>query len=54
MVQTKEFQAWHRVETARRLQGKGQKSIDELVDEEMTPDKLRIEVRCGDSWCPEK
>lgn len=42
MVESKPFKAWHRVETARRL---GLRSVDEIVDEDMRPENLKIEAR---------
>lgn len=42
MVETKEFKQWHRVETARRL---GAKTPEQLVEEQLTPGNLKIEVK---------
>lgn len=42
MTETKEFKAWHKLEVARRL-GKITKTVDEIVDEQMRSENLRIE-----------
>jgi protein subunit release factor B len=45
LVETPKFQAWHKAETARRL---GQpRPIDEIIDEQMRPENLKIEVLAG-------
>jgi len=41
-AETKQFKAWHRVETLRRL-GK-LKDIDRIVDEQMQDKNLRMEI----------
>lgn len=43
MAETTEFKAWHKLEVARR-QGYDQRSVDEIVDEMMSPENLKIEV----------
>lgn len=51
MAKTPEFRRWARLEAARRA---NTKSIDEVVAEMMTPDKLRVEVRDeSGKWAPE-
>jgi protein subunit release factor A len=50
MAATKEFKAWHRIETARRM---GAKSVDELVDEAMQPHNIKTEVHDEQGrWVP--
>lgn len=41
MAETKEFQTWVRCEAARRM---GEKSVDEVVEEMMSPQNMKIEV----------
>lgn len=47
MGQSKAFQTWARMQAAKIM---GQPSIDDLVDQEMTRDKLKVEVREGQEW----
>lgn len=47
MASSDTFKKWHRLETARRL---GQPSIDDVVEKEMDPANLRIEVRVEGKW----
>lgn len=47
MAQSKEFQVWVRVKVAELASGK---TIDELVLEEMHPDKIRVEYRTEKGW----
>jgi protein subunit release factor B len=42
LVASPKFLAWHKLECARRM---GQRSIDEIVDEQMKPENLKIEFR---------
>jgi protein subunit release factor A len=48
MAATKAFKAWHRIETARRMQGRDYKSVDERVEEAMAPNNLKIEGKDAD------
>lgn len=47
MAESKEFTAWVRLRAAEIATGK---TIDELVEEQITPDKLRIEYRTDNGW----
>jgi protein subunit release factor B len=47
MVESKEFQAWHRLKVAELTNGK---TIDELVEETMCDENLKIEVRTSKGW----
>lgn len=47
MAQHPKFKAWHRLECAKR---RGQKSIEQLVEEDMDPSKIKIEVRVDGVW----
>jgi protein subunit release factor A len=49
MAESPAFKGWHKRETARRL---GQPSVDDLVDREMAPEKLRVETGFGGKWVP--
>ena len=40
LIETKEFKAWHKLESARLM---GQKSIEEIVDEQMKEENIRVE-----------
>jgi len=42
MAESPAFKTWHRVETARR---RGEKSVEELVEESLRSDLLRFEVQ---------
>lgn len=42
MAKTKIFQNWNRVEAARRM---GQKTTEELVEEQMAPHNIKTEIR---------
>lgn len=51
LVETKEFQRWHKSEVSRRLgvaasptAGSGEETIDDIVDKMMAPENLRIET----------
>lgn len=50
MAETPVFRAWVYVEAARLA---GKPSIDQLVEEELQPEKLKIEVRAGNGWVVE-
>lgn len=43
LVETKEFKAWHAIETARRLYGEFK--VEEIVKMELQPENLRFEVK---------
>lgn len=45
------FRAWARSVAAEIATGK---TLDERVDEEMTPDKIKVEVRVNGKWTEEK
>ena len=45
LVTSDTFQRWHRVEVSKRL---GQKSVDDLVEEAMQPQHIKVEVRNGE------
>jgi protein subunit release factor B len=47
MAQSKKFQQWVRIEAARRM---GQKTPEQIVDELMQPEKLKVECRTADGW----
>ena len=47
MAKTPAFQAWVRRIAAEITTGK---SIEERVEEEMAPEKLKVEVREGEKW----
>ena len=48
MLETKEFKTWHRITTAELITGK---SVDDLVEEAMQPEQLKIEVKDeNDRW----
>jgi protein subunit release factor A len=47
MAQTKEFQLWARLKAAELSTGK---TVDELVEEDMRPEKLKVEVRTQKGW----
>lgn len=47
MADTKLFKLWHRIEVSRRITGK---SIDQIVDESMAPENLKIEVKEEGRW----
>ena len=47
MVETKAFQAWARLVAAELRTGK---SLEERVEEEMTPDKIKVEVKKDGKW----
>ncbi len=47
MAETKAFRAWHKRVTAELLTGK---SVDDLVEEAMEPQHLRVEVRGEKGW----
>lgn len=50
MINTKEFKNWHRIECARRM---GAKSVDQLVEEAMQPQHIRVETLNEKSqWIP--
>lgn len=42
MAESDQYQAWARLKAAELVHGK---SLDQLVDEAMTPEKIRVEVR---------
>jgi protein subunit release factor A len=42
LTQDARFLSWHRAECARRL---GQKPVEEIVDEMLTPGNIKVEVR---------
>jgi protein subunit release factor A len=47
MVRSREFQNWLRIESAARL---GSRSIDDIVDEQMSPANIRTEVKENGKW----
>lgn len=47
MAGTPQFKAWLKVETAKRL---GRKSIDQIVDEMMTPANIKTEITVNGRW----
>jgi protein subunit release factor A len=48
---TPEFRLWHRLETARRL---GQPSIEDIVDDQMKPSNLKVDVQDEKGrWTPD-
>lgn len=47
MATSKEFKQWLRIETARRITGK---SIDQLVDEAMALENIKVEVQVDGRW----
>jgi protein subunit release factor A len=50
MAETRTFKAWHLIETARRGGGK---SIEQLVDEAMAPENIRVEGKDDEGkWTP--
>lgn len=51
MADTAKFQAWHKIETARRM-GK-LAAIDDEVDQQMRPVNLRIDVQQNGRWIEE-
>lgn len=50
MAESKEFQSWHKMVTSELLTGK---SVDEIVDEAMEPENLRVEFRSERGWVAE-
>lgn len=48
MAQTPEFQAWHRLETARRLGILA--DIEQKVDDAMLPENLKVEIKVDGKW----
>jgi protein subunit release factor A len=42
LIETPKFKAWHKLECARRITG--QRPIDEVVDELMRPENLKVET----------
>lgn len=51
MTETKEFQHWLRMEVMKLSTGL---TIDEIVDEQMTEENLKVEVRKDGVWQEEK
>lgn len=51
MAESSEFKRWNRVEVARRS---GQPSVESQVRSELTPDKLRVDVKDADRWIESK
>lgn len=52
MCETKEFKAWHKLETARRIDP-AVRDIEHAVDEAMVPENLRVEGRDESGrWMP--
>jgi len=47
MLETKEFKAWHKLECARRMR---KKSVDQIVDEQLQPENLKVEERTDEGW----
>ena len=45
MAETKEFRGWARLEASKRF---GEKSIEEQVEESLSPENLKVEVRGED------
>lgn len=43
LAKSKEFLAWHKVEVARRIATKPTKTVDEIVDEQMSESNLKVE-----------
>lgn len=43
LVKSWEFKKWHMVEVAKRLGIKEEKSVDEIVDEQMREENLKVE-----------
>ncbi len=48
LLLTPEWKAWHAGEVARRLGIVAM--VEKLVEEQMRPDRLRVEVRTGEGW----
>lgn len=47
MIETPEFKTWHRLKIAELS---GQPSIDEVVEDQMQENNLRVEVRTSGKW----
>jgi hypothetical protein len=50
LAESKAFRAWAKLRSAELITGK---SIEQKVEEELTPDKLRVEVRKDGRWVEE-
>lgn len=47
MIETKAFKNWLRIESAKRL---GKKSIEQIVDELMSPSNIKTEICINGRW----
>lgn len=47
MAETKEFKNWIRVQASKAM---GQRSVEEVVEDMMTPSNLRVEYRTENGW----
>jgi len=47
MVASRVFKAWHRRVTSELMTGK---TLEQRVEEEMTPEKIRVEARTAHGW----
>lgn len=50
MIDTKEFKTWQKVEASRLC---GQPTVEELVDEAMKPQNIKVEIRKNGLWEPQ-
>lgn len=50
MAETKEFKAWHKIETAKRLGDLV--SIEDNVNQAMRDDNLKVEGKVDGKWVP--
>jgi protein subunit release factor B len=52
MANTPEFKKWHKIETAKLLAGSNYKPVEEIVEEAMAPDNLKVEIKdANGKWC---
>lgn len=47
MAQTKEFNNWVRIQAAKMM---GQRDVEEVVDDMMAPNNLKVEYRTENGW----